>query len=161
MAPMPQHSCFPYLAMVIGTHPEIINLAPIMRMLESRAGCCTAVSIPRSCPAFPCLARRRRNRDPLRHRQSTASCSDRPADRAARRHLLRLAPGGGPRPGRHQQRVGRRASKQRRLRSHRAGGSRVPHLRPAMPEELNRCVVGVLADLHCASTSRSPQGDHR
>lgn len=39
--------------MVIGTHPEIINLAPIMRMLESRAGCCTAVSIPRSCPAFP------------------------------------------------------------------------------------------------------------
>jgi UDP-N-acetylglucosamine 2-epimerase (non-hydrolysing) len=33
----------------------------------------------------------------------------------------------------------------------RARGSRSALLRPAMPEELNRRVIGVLDDLHCAT----------
>ena len=147
----------PHIAVAVGTRPEIVKLAHIVRMLGPAAGSYTAVSTPtRNCRV----------------------CSSPPAQLPAPETLSGIC--GEPRHvqiGRMVEQFGALFTRQRpaavlvqgdtntasaAAQAGNYAGVPVVHVEAGlrsfdrgMPEEMNRCVVGVLADLHCAPTERA------
>ena len=147
----------PYIALVIGTRPEIVKLAPVVRMLgdsgrllhtcqhedEKLSGVFLAASGLRQAQTLSgiCGAPRHTQVGKMIDQLGSAFAADRPAAVIVQGDTNTASAG-----------------------AQAANYADVPviHVEAglrsfdrAMPEEINRCVTGVLADLHCAPTSQA------
>ncbi len=156
-ASMQRHADSSYIAVVVGTRPEIVKLAPIVRMLGS------AAKLLHTCQhtdeelsgVFLSAAR-------LPEPQTLSGICGEPRHAQVGRMIERL---GALFAGQRQAAVLVQGDTNTASAAAQAGsytGAPVVHVEAglrsfdrAMPEELNRCVIGVLADLHCAPTTRA------
>lgn len=154
---MLQHAEFPQIAVVIGTRPEIVKLAPIVRMLGS------STRLLHSCQhsdeelsgVFLSAAQ-------LPQPEMLSGICGEPRHVQIGRIVERLGNIFAERIPAAVLVQGDTNTASAAAQAGNYAGAPVVHVEAGlrsfdrrMPEELNRCVVGVLADLHCAPTERA------
>jgi UDP-N-acetylglucosamine 2-epimerase (non-hydrolysing) len=147
----------PYIAVVVGTRPEIVKLAPVVRMLGTSAALLHAGQHADEELSGVFLSAARLPRP----RTLSGICGE-PRHAQIARIIEQL---GGLLSDRPPAAVVVQGDTNTASAAAQAGsyaGVPVVHVEAglrsfdrAMPEELNRCVIGVLADLHCAPTARA------
>jgi UDP-N-acetylglucosamine 2-epimerase (non-hydrolysing) len=154
---MPANLDLPHIAIVIGTRPEIVKLAQIVRILGARArlihsGQHTDAELSGvflAAAGLPEPHMLSGIRGEPRYAQ-IGRITEQLGELFARRHPAAVVVQGDTNTAMAAAQAGN------------YGGVPVVHVEAglrshdrAMPEEINRCVIGVLADLHCAPTQRA------
>ena len=147
----------PYIAVVVGTRPEIVKLAPIVRLLGSGARLLHSLqhSDEELSGVFLSAAR-------LPQPETLSGISGTPRHTQIGRMVEQFGAIFATRPPVAVVVQGDTNTASAAAQAGNYLGSPVVHVEAglrsfdrAMPEEINRCVVGVLADLHCAPTARA------